>query len=108
MLILYAGLVRLRPMKLHQYQLLTRPEVAPLLPSAASHVLDIGCGPGGFGITLRQRYPEAHLVGVEPEPRQAAQAKEYFDDIYEGFFPDALPVERQRFDVIVMNDVIEH
>lgn len=97
-------------MQLHQYALDQRPELLPLLAQAgpAMRVLDIGCGPGGFGISLRGRYPDAHLSAVEPEASSAAVARQHFDVVHEGFFPHALPESSERFDLIVMNDVIEH
>lgn len=90
------------------YEFGTRQEMAPLLPRQADKALDIGCGQGGFGDTLRGHYPAAWLVGVEPEPSQAASAREHFDEVHEGFFPEALPLGAGPFDVISLNDVVEH
>jgi SAM-dependent methyltransferase len=95
-------------MELSQYPLYPRPELEPLLPPRVDRALDIGCGPGGFGTTLRRHYPAAKLVAVEPEPAQAAQARTRFDEVFEGFFPEALPPGVGSFDLISMNDVIEH
>jgi len=78
-------------MDLPTYLLNPRAEVRGLLPARAETVLDIGCGPGGFGITLRAQYPLARLVGVEPEPSQARSARQHFDVVHEGFFPRRCP-----------------
>ncbi|MCL2541997.1 MAG: class I SAM-dependent methyltransferase [Nocardioidaceae bacterium] len=86
-----------------------RPEVAPYVPRSARSVLEIGCGRGGFARTLRELLgPDARLVGVEPvaESAAAARAAGDLDEVVEGFFPEAVPEE--RFDLVVVNDVLEH
>lgn len=86
-----------------------RPEVAPFVPKGASRVLEVGCGRGGFGRTLRELLgPDAFLTGIDPVQELLSTAEEAgdFDHLIEGYFPDAL--EPSKFDVIVFNDVLEH
>jgi 2-polyprenyl-3-methyl-5-hydroxy-6-metoxy-1,4-benzoquinol methylase len=88
-----------------------RDEVVPFLPDGVRSALDVGCGRGGFGRSLRRRYgPGAHLVGVEPVPEQAAAARraEGFDEVVDGYFPDALEGRDDQFDLVTYNDVLEH
>jgi 2-polyprenyl-3-methyl-5-hydroxy-6-metoxy-1,4-benzoquinol methylase len=48
-------------------------------------------------------------VGLEPIAEQAAVARRSGDDaVVEGYFPDALAGSDERFDCIVLNDVLEH
>jgi 2-polyprenyl-3-methyl-5-hydroxy-6-metoxy-1,4-benzoquinol methylase len=91
------------------YILNERPEVAPFIPGAARTALDVGCGRGGFGDTLRRKLgPDARIVGIEPVAEQAAIARDHgFDEVVSGYFPDA-PEELGRFDLITFNDVLEH
>lgn len=88
-----------------------RPEVAALIPSGCTSALDVGCGPGGFGRSLRERLgPDARIVGVEPVPAQArvARTAHGFDEVIDGYFPDAFGDRRDRFDLVSFNDVLEH
>jgi 2-polyprenyl-3-methyl-5-hydroxy-6-metoxy-1,4-benzoquinol methylase len=86
-----------------------RREVAPFVPRDARSALDVGCGRGGFGRTLRSVLgADARLVGVEAIDDVAAAARDAgdFDEVRAGYFPDAL--DGERFDVVTFNDVLEH
>jgi 2-polyprenyl-3-methyl-5-hydroxy-6-metoxy-1,4-benzoquinol methylase len=93
------------------YVEVARDDVRPFIPTSARSVLDVGCGPGGFGSTLRSVLGEgARLVGVEAVHSQAAKARDGhgFDEVITGYFPDALAGRTERFDLICFNDVLEH
>lgn len=88
-----------------------REDVAPFVPLAARSALDVGCGKGGFGSTLRRKLgPEARIVGVEANTSQAAVAAEGhgFDEVLNGYFPEALAGRHEVYDAIFFNDVLEH
>lgn len=96
-------------MDLPEYEYLRRPEVAAILPLGAGSVLDVGCGRGGFGESLRATYPTARLTAIEPVDAMARDAENNYDEVLRGFFPDVLADRpNERFDVVVFNDVIEH
>jgi 2-polyprenyl-3-methyl-5-hydroxy-6-metoxy-1,4-benzoquinol methylase len=86
-----------------------RPELARFIPSTAGRVLDIGCGSGGFGSTLRHSGVVRELWGVEPVPEAAEQARTVYDEVRTGFFPDAsLDLPERAFDTVFLLDVLEH
>lgn len=68
-------------------------------------LLEVGCSSGLFLQAARNR--GMNVVGVEPEIEKAAAARALGFDVYDGYFPAVVPVER-TFDVIVFNDVFEH
>ena len=43
---------------------------------AVERVLDVGCGSGVIALMLAQRFPQAHVVGVELDVDAALQASE--------------------------------
>jgi 2-polyprenyl-3-methyl-5-hydroxy-6-metoxy-1,4-benzoquinol methylase len=85
-----------------------RHELVPVLPSEFSSVLDIGCGSGGFGRTLKRVNPEAILWGIEPSPLVNERGWNSYERIIKGFFPQVLTQVDRTFDLVVLNDVLEH
>lgn len=86
-----------------------RAEAAPYIPAGVTTALDVGCGQGGFGATLRATLgPTARIVGIEPVAGQAELARSTgFDEVICDYFP---PREGDlgTFDLICFNDVLEH
>ena len=71
-----------------------------------SRILDVGVAGGYLGQILKQQ--GHHLVGIESDPRLAAEARAHYEDFYvvdvERFdFP-----QRAEFDYILFADVLEH
>jgi len=76
------------------------------LPAERRRLLDIGCGPGFFLKTAKERGWKTK--GIEPSRQAAAHAKGLGLDIVEGFFgPDSAP-SLSRFDAVHLNNVMEH
>ena len=70
-----------------------RAEVAPFIHLGAHVVLDVGCGPGGFGVTLRQRLgAEATILGIDAVEDNVSTARvdHGFNDVLVGYFPEAI------------------
>jgi 2-polyprenyl-3-methyl-5-hydroxy-6-metoxy-1,4-benzoquinol methylase len=66
-------------------------------------ILDIGAGGGGIGRAIRAENPEK-LVAVEIDTRSHSVLQEAYDVVA----TDIAPVSDQRFDWIVLLDVLEH
>jgi 2-polyprenyl-3-methyl-5-hydroxy-6-metoxy-1,4-benzoquinol methylase len=89
------------------YYTQARPEVAALVSPHCHRVLEIGCGLGVLGASLRAR--GHHVTGVELIPEIAAQAETRLDavvcaDVEAG----RLPFAPRSFDAIILADVLEH
>jgi len=86
-----------------------RAEIARFVPAGVRRILDVGCGTGGFGATVRSVSPDAEVWGVEPVEEAADRASATYDRVVTGFYPldsDELPAE--AFDAVFMLDVLEH
>lgn len=72
-------------------------------------VLDLGCGRGELGIALQAR--GCRVVGVEPDPLRAQAAESALDEVVVGDL-DGLDLAdrfgKESFDVVVLNDVLQH
>lgn len=44
-------------------------------------IVDIGCGPGNSTYVLRQRFPQARILGVDSSPNMIAAARKDFPDM---------------------------
>jgi SAM-dependent methyltransferase len=77
-----------------------------LLPPDRRRLLDIGCGPGFFLETAMRRGWLAH--GIEPSRQAAAHARGLGAEITEGFFNAGSAPTLGTFDVIHLNNVLEH
>ena len=74
--------------------------------SGAARAADIGCGPGNSTEVLRERYPEARIVGIDSSPDMIEAARKRLPDVaFEvadiGRWADT------GFDVILANAVIQ-
>lgn len=86
-----------------------RSDLVALLPRPLGSVLDVGCGAGEVGRSLRAAGAE-ELVGVEINADAAASARTLFDEVHVGD-AEALSHDgtlRGPFDTIVLYDVLEH
>ena len=86
-----------------------RPEMQGFVPASARRILDIGCGGGAFGAALKSRHKNLVVTGVEIDPSAAEAAREHLDLVITGDASAALArLHDQRFDTVVLNDVLEH
>lgn len=86
-----------------------RADVVAKLPRPLGHVLDVGCGAGGVGRSLRAAGAQ-RVTGIEIHAAAAERAREVLDEVHVG------PVEQVLadgsvggpFDTFVLYDVLEH
>jgi SAM-dependent methyltransferase len=75
----------------------------------APSVLDVGSGAGANAREIRRLAPDCTLVGIEPNADAAVLARAACDEVFEGTLERWLDAARdQRFDAVVLSDVIEH
>jgi 2-polyprenyl-3-methyl-5-hydroxy-6-metoxy-1,4-benzoquinol methylase len=85
----------------------TRPEMLPFVPENCRRLLDVGCGMGAFGASLKQTR-QIEVWGVELVSSVAAIAKTKLDRVITGLFEPETELPGGAFDCIVFNDVLEH
>ena len=83
----------------------SRPELRPYLPAQYRRVLEVGCAEGRFAGNY---LPGTEVWGVEPS-QAAEQAAKVLHRAFAGTFEQcAAELPEGYFDLLVINDVIEH
>jgi len=77
------------------------------VPSLCRRVLDVGCGTGNFGASIRKR-TGCEVWGVESNAESIQKAEQNIDKVFHGYFGPELDLPPGYFDCIVFNDVLEH
>lgn len=85
----------------------TRSEMLRFVPANCQRVLDVGCGQGHFGATLK-RDRKVEVWGIEPVASAAAVAATQLDRAIEGMFMPGAGLPEASFDALIFNDVLEH
>lgn len=70
-------------------------------------VLDVGCGTGSLSRWIVEKR-RVELVGLEPSPTRALEARRRGIDARELRFDRAGPTELGLFDLVLFSDVLEH
>ncbi|HXG94844.1 MAG TPA: class I SAM-dependent methyltransferase [Blastocatellia bacterium] len=77
------------------------------------HILDIGCGTGSLVILIKQLYPDAITVGLDPDPKALARAKRKAERAavsiqFDEGFSDELPYGDASFDRVFSSFMFHH
>jgi 2-polyprenyl-3-methyl-5-hydroxy-6-metoxy-1,4-benzoquinol methylase len=86
-----------------------RADVVAKLPLPIGRVLDVGCGAGGVGRSLRAAGAE-RIVGIEIHGPSAERARAILDEVHVGTVEQVLGegLVQGPFDTFVLYDVLEH
>jgi trans-aconitate methyltransferase len=84
-----------------------RAELVRLLPRPLGRVLDVGCGEGATGRSLRDA-GAVSISGVELDPDAAAIAVGTYDEVRVGTVEEQLQNLTGPFDTILAYDLLEH
>jgi 2-polyprenyl-3-methyl-5-hydroxy-6-metoxy-1,4-benzoquinol methylase len=86
-----------------------RADVVAKLPRPLGRVLDVGCGAGGVGRSLRAAGAE-RIVGIEIHTPSGERARAVLDEVHVGSVEHVLGEGRVTgpFDTFVLYDVLEH
>jgi trans-aconitate methyltransferase len=75
-------------------------------------VLDVGCAAGATGTSIKKRFPDARVVGLETHPAAAAVAAQRLDGVIresvEAVDLAAHGIGPGELDLIIAGDVLEH
>lgn len=84
-----------------------RVELVRQLPRPLGVVLDVGCGEGRTGASLRSA-GATRIVGIELDQAAAAAAAESYDEVREGAVETELDSVAGPFNTILLYDLLEH
>ena len=93
--------------KREDYYECPRREMLEFIPESALRILDVGCGSGTFGRSLKQ-IRGAVVWGVEAHKNAAEQAATALDHVVHAPFDEQTDLPRHGFDCVIFNDVLEH
>ena len=95
--------------KSNEYYSVSRDEMLDFIPVVSTSVLDVGCGSGVFGASIKRRHPSTIVWGIEPNEDAARAAVQVLDRVIVNTFSNGLiHLEGEKFSVICLNDVLEH
>ncbi len=94
--------------KQDEYYSCSRSEMIKYIPDSARKVLEVGCGKGYFGKTLKS-LRDVEIWGVEVCQGAAVSAMQNLDKVIVGDIErGSLDLPEHYFDCIIFNDVLEH
>jgi trans-aconitate 2-methyltransferase len=70
-------------------------------------IIDLGCGPGNSTAILRQRWPEADIIGLDNSPEMIAAASESFPEEKWVLGDAATWSDGTRFDIVFSNAALQ-
>jgi len=85
-----------------------RSEMIDFLPVTAERILDVGCGVGNFGVSIKSKMG-VEIWGIEIDKEAARTAITRYDNVLVGDIIEVIPsLPVKYFNCIFFNDVLEH
>jgi 2-polyprenyl-3-methyl-5-hydroxy-6-metoxy-1,4-benzoquinol methylase len=89
-----------------------RSDILALVPEDSRQVLDVGCGAGLLGASIKEKMPACRVVGIDIDKSYQEQAGKRLDKFLVGDVEDLGQgmslTDEGLFDCIVFGDVLEH
>jgi len=86
-----------------------RRDLIPYIPRQGARIMDIGCGEGAFALMLKRECGYDEAWGIEFDEKAAEVATTRLDRVIQGDVVKILDdIPNGYFDLICMNDVLEH
>ncbi len=85
----------------------------PAIPGDPPHIADLGCGPGNVTAVLTERWPDAHITGLDNSPEMLADATRLAGPTPGGGTLDFRPADAatwapdRAYDLIVSNAALQ-
>lgn len=84
-------------------------EIVDEISEGLHRILDVGCGGGLTGLTLKQMGKASEVVGIEISEKAAKRAKDRIDEVIIGNVEHMeFPFSEDNFDFIILGDILEH
>ena len=84
------------------------PGIVARVPSDCRRVLDVGCGTGILGSTLKEANPALYVAGITHSEREAERALEVLDDVVGADLETFDFRNMGEFDCVICSHVLEH
>ncbi len=81
--------------------------VARIGLAAAGSIVDIGCGPGNSTKVLRERWPQARIIGLDSSPEMIAAAQKTYPGECWVLADAAAWAADERFDLVFSNAALQ-
>jgi 2-polyprenyl-3-methyl-5-hydroxy-6-metoxy-1,4-benzoquinol methylase len=95
-----------------RYETDSRDDTVAMLSSEPRFALDVGCHTGAAGRSIKDRFPQCNVWGIEPDARAAELARRHMDKVIVGSFDTvdwaAQGIAAGDIDTVFLLDVLEH
>lgn len=89
-----------------------REDILGMFNRVPQRILELGCGTGATGRTLKERFNSAWVIGIEPNEPAAALARATLDQVIVGKFEEVdmqkHGISLRSIDTVILADVLEH
>jgi len=84
-------------------------DIISLIPAGNNKILEIGCGTGNTGKTLKEKKKASKVIGIEIIEQAAKQAEKNLDKVFNTDIEVFdLQFTAEYFDYIILADILEH